>query len=120
VGDIQLSGVFKQEAERKKADAEELLKGLTDRHRNYISRLMFLQGGEGNVFQQSCKSALRMLQNNGVDEWHMEYVKAEIRDCKASMERDAVIRQALKMEEGYRTLCLHVNSLDRRKLQFPQ
>lgn len=99
VGEMRISGAFKGEAERKRADAEELLKGLTERHRNYISRLMFLQGGEGNIFEQSCKSALRMLQNNGVDEFHMEYVKAEIRACKASMERDAAIRQGLKMEE---------------------
>ena len=99
VGDMRLSGVFKGEAERKKADAEELLKGLSERHRNYISRLMFLQGGEGNIFEQSCKSALRMLQNNGVDDFHMDCVKAEIRACKASMERDAAIRQGLKMEE---------------------
>ena len=99
VGDMRLSGAFKGEAERKKADAEELLRGLTDRHRNYISRLMFLQGGEGNIFEQSCKSALRMLQNNGVDEFHMEYVKAEIQASKTSMERDAAIRQGLKMEE---------------------
>ena len=99
VGEMRISGAFKGEAERKRTDAEELLKGLTERHRNYISRLMFLQGGEGNIFEQSCKSALRMLQNNGVDEFHMEYVKAEIRACKASMERDAAIRQGLKMEE---------------------
>src|SRR5271155_834206 len=99
VGDMRLSGVFNGEAERKRADAEELLKGLTDRHKNYVSRLMFLQGGEGNIFEQSCKSALRMLQNNGVDEFHTEYVKAEIRACQASMERDAAIRQGLKMEE---------------------
>src|SRR5271167_4788848 len=62
-----LPALFRGEAERKKADAEELLKCLTERHRNYISRLMFLQGGEGNIFEQSCKSALRMLANNGVD-----------------------------------------------------
>lgn len=99
VGEMRISGAFKGEAERKRADAEDLLKGLMDRHRNYISRLMFLQGGEGNIFDQSCKSALRMLQNNGVDEFHMEYVKAEIRACQASMERDAAIRQGLKMEE---------------------
>jgi FtsZ-binding cell division protein ZapB len=99
VGAMNLPEVFKSEAERKKVDAEELLKCLSERHRNYISRLMFLQGGEGNIFEQSCKSALRMLTNNGVDEFHMEYVKAEIRACKATMERDAAIRQGLKMEE---------------------
>jgi hypothetical protein len=99
VGDMRLSGVFKGEAERKRADAEELLKGLMDRHKSYVSRLMFLQGGEGNIFEQSCKSALRMLHNNGVDEFHTEYVKAEIRACQASMERDAAIRQGSKMEE---------------------
>ena len=99
VGKVGLPELFKVEAERKKADAEELLKELTDRHRNYISRLMFLQGGEGSIFEQSCKSALRMLENNGVDEFHLEYVKSEIRACKATMERDAAIRQGLKMEE---------------------
>ena len=99
VGKMRLPEVFKSEAERKKEDAEELLNSLSERHRNYISRLMFLQGGEGNIFEQSCKSALRMLTNNCVDEFHMEYVKAEIRACKATMERDAAIRQGLKMEE---------------------
>ena len=102
--------VFKSEAERKKADAEELLKCLSERHRNYISRLMFLQGGEGNIFEQSCKSALRMLTNNGVDEFHMEYVKAEIRACKATMERDAAIRQGLKMEEDTTHYVTSLNS----------
>lgn len=98
-GSTGLPELFKVEAERKKMDAEDLLKDLTDRHRNYISRLMFLQSGEGNIFEQSCKSALRMLENNGVDEYHLEYVKTEIRACKAAMERDAAIRQGLKMEE---------------------
>jgi len=74
-GNNGLPDLFKEEAGRKKADAEGLLKELTDRHRNYISRLMFLQGGEGNIFEQSCKSALRMLENNGVDEFHLEYVR---------------------------------------------
>jgi hypothetical protein len=102
IGDVAISEMNLPdgfEAGRRKADAEELLKSLSERHRNYISRLMFLQGGEGNIFEQSCKSALRMLENNGVDEFHMEYVKAEIRACKATMERDAAIRQGLKMEE---------------------
>jgi hypothetical protein len=98
-GNTGLPELFKVEADRKKADAEELLKELMDRHRNYISRLMFLQGGEGNIFEQSCKSALRMLENNGVDEFHLDYVRTEIRACKATMERDAAIRQGLKMEE---------------------
>jgi FtsZ-binding cell division protein ZapB len=95
----RLPALFKVEADRKKSDADDLLKALTERHRNYISRLMFLQGGEGNVFEQSWKSALRMLANNGVDEFHIEYVRTEIRACKAAMERDAAIRQGLKMEE---------------------
>ena len=99
VGEMKLPELFKREAERKKLDAEELLKGLVERHRTYISRLMFLQGGEGNIFEQSCKIALRMLTNNGVDEFHIECVKAEIRASKATMERDAAIRQGLKMEE---------------------
>jgi hypothetical protein len=98
-GNNGLPDLFKEEAGRKKTDAEGLLKELTDRHRNYISRLMFLQGGEGNIFEQSCKSALRMLENNGVDEFHLEYVRTEIRACKATMERDAAIRQGLQMEE---------------------
>jgi kinesin family protein 18/19 len=99
VGQMKFPGTFKSEVEGKKADAENLLKCLNERHRNYISRLMFLQGGEGNIFEQSCKSALKMLENNAVDEIHIEYVKTEIRACKATMERDAAIRQGLKMEE---------------------
>jgi hypothetical protein len=99
LGQMKLPELFKTEAEKKKTDAGGLLKELSERHRNYISRLMFLQGGEGNIFEQSCKSALRMLANNDVDEFHTEYVKAEIRACKAAMERDAAIRQGLKMEE---------------------
>lgn len=99
VGQMKLPAIFKAEAERKKADAEDLLKCLAERHRSYISRLMFLQGGEGNIFEQSCKNALKMLTNNGVDEFHLEHVKTEIRASKAAMERDAAIRQGLKMEE---------------------
>ena len=98
-GRIEIPALFKAEVEQKKADAEELVRYLTERHRNYISRLMFLQGGESNIFEQSCKSALRMLENNGVDEFHIDYVRAEIHGCKATMERDAAIRQGLKMEE---------------------
>jgi len=98
-GGWKLPSSFVEEAGRKKTDADDLLKSLTGRHRNYISRLMFLQGGEGNIFEQSCKNALRMLENNGVDEFHVDFVKAEIRACKATMERDAAIRQGLKMEE---------------------
>lgn len=99
VGEMKLPQTFKAEAERRKGDAEELVRCLSERHRNFISRLMFLQGGESNIFEQSCKSALRMLANNGVDDFHVEYVKTEIRACKAAMERDAAIRQGLKMEE---------------------
>lgn len=99
VGQMKLPPVFKAEAERKKADADKLLKCLDERHRNFIQRLLFLQGGEGNIFELSCKNALKMLTNNGVDEFHIECVKTEIRACKAIMERDAAIRQGLNMEE---------------------
>jgi hypothetical protein len=99
IGQMNLPSLFKNEAERKKTDADELMKCLSERHRNFIQRLMFLRGGEGNIFEQSCKNALKMLTNNGVDDFHIEYVKTEIRSCKATMERDAAIRQGLNMEE---------------------
>jgi Kinesin motor domain len=98
-GGWKLPTSFVEDAEQKKIDADDLLKSLTERHRNYVQQLMFLQGGEGNIFEQSCKSALKMLDNNGVDEFYIDFVKAEIRACKATMERDAAILQGLKMEE---------------------
>jgi len=98
-GGWKLPASFVDDAERKKSDAVDLVKSLAERHRNCVSRLMFLQTGEGNLFEQSCKNALKLLENNGVDEFYVDFVKAEIRACKATMERDAAIRQGLKMEE---------------------
>jgi kinesin family member 18A len=99
VNQMKFPAPFKLEASSKKSDAENLLRNLNERHRNYISRLMFLQGGEGNIFEQACKSALKMLENNAVDEFHIGFLKTEIRACKAEMERDAASRQGVKMQE---------------------
>lgn len=70
---LKSSGNFVGETERKsKSDAEELLMRLTDQYRSYLSRLMFLQAEDSNIFEQSCTGALRMLQNNGLDKFHMD------------------------------------------------